>query len=144
MVQSATLRLYCRTIISPTNNPKAISAYYVLRSWVEGTMTGTGTANGATWNTHNGSASWDSSGGDAYWSYVLATGREEASGVAPLPGAFRQGWVSFDLTAMVQAWVDNAYANYGILLRSTASDQIEFDSRESTAGTTPQLVVVYQ
>jgi Tfp pilus assembly protein PilX len=150
VVKSAVLRLYCSNISSATNNAKTIRAYYVMEAWVEGTMNGgTGTANGATWNTRNGINNWSgggsSAGGYAYWDYVLATGREEASGVLPLPGAFRQGWVSFDLTMMVQSWVDNAYPNYGILLRGhSTSDVIEFDSRDSTAGRTPQLVVVYQ
>jgi len=146
VVQSATLRLYCSSVTSATNNPKTIRAYYVMQSWVEGTMSSSGTADGATWNTRNGTNNWsDCCGGYAYWDYVLATGREEASGIAPLPGPFRQGWVSFDLTAMVQSWVDQAYANYGILLRAeSTSDVIEFDSRESTGGRAPQLVVVYQ
>jgi hypothetical protein len=145
VVKSANLRLYCRTITSPTNLAKTLRAYYVMESWVEGTLSGTGTADGATWTTRNGTNNWSASGGYAYWSSVLGTAREEASGALPLPGAFRQGWVAFDLTAMTQYWVDNLYANYGILLRSeSSSDILEFDSRESVSGTAPQLVVVYQ
>lgn len=150
VVQSAVLRLYCSNIHSATNNPKTIRAYYLMQAWVEGTMNGgSGAANGATWNTRNGTNNWgggpSGAGGHAYFDYVLATGGEEAAGVAPLPGAFRQGWVTFDLTAMVQSFVDQAYANYGILLRAeSTSDQIQFDSRESTGGQAPQLVVVYQ
>jgi hypothetical protein len=145
VVKSANLRLYCRTITAPTNIAKTLRAYYVMESWVEGTLSGSGTANGATWTTRNGTSSWSASGGYAYWSSVLGTAREEASGALPLPGAFRQGWVAMDLTAMTQYWVDNLYANYGILLRSeSSSDILEFDSRESVLGTAPQLVVVYQ
>lgn len=145
VVKSANLRLYCRTIVSPTNLAKTIRAYYVMEPWVEGTMGGTGTANGATWTKRDSTSNWSAAGGYAYWAYVLGTAREEASGVTPLPGAFREGWVSIDLTFITQAWVDGTYANYGILLRSeTSSDIIEFDSRESVSGTAPQLVVVYQ
>jgi hypothetical protein len=146
VVQSATLRFYCRNIVSPTNNAKTIRAYYVMESWVEGTLAGSGTADGTTWIKRDTAANWQNSGGYYWTSDILATGRDEATGQLPLPGAFRQGWVAFDLTAMVQAWVDGTYANYGILLRSSssASDLIQFDSRESTAGTPPQLVVVYQ
>jgi hypothetical protein len=145
VVKSANLRLYCRTITSPTNLAKTLRAYYVMEAWTEGTLSGTGTANGATWTTRNGTNNWSASGGYAYWSSVLGTAREEASGALPLPGAFRQGWVAFDLTAMTQYWVDNLYANYGLLLRSeSSSDILQFDSRESVSGTAPQLVVVYQ
>ena len=145
VVKSANLRLYCRTIVSPTNLAKTIKAYYVMEPWVEGTMSGTGTANGTTWTKRDATSNWSAAGGYAYWSTVLGTAREEASGASPLPGGFREGWVAIDLTAMVQAWVDQAYANYGILLRSeSSSDIIDFDSRESTSGTAPKLVVVYQ
>jgi hypothetical protein len=146
VVKSANLRLYCRTITSPTNLAKTLRAYYVMESWVEGTLSGTGTADGATWTTRNGTNNWSASGGYAYWSSVLGTARDEASGTPPpLPGAFREGWVAFDLTAMTQYWVDNLYANYGILLRSeSSSDILQFDSRESVSGTAPHLAVVYQ
>ena len=145
VVKSATLRLYCRTVTSPTAKSKTIRAYYLMQSWTEGTLTGTGTADGATWITRDGVTSWSAPGGYAYWSIVLGNAREEATGVSPLPADFRQGWVAFDLTGMTQAWVDRKYANYGLLLRSeSSSDVLEFDSRESTSGTAPQLVVVYQ
>lgn len=145
VVKSATLRLYSRTVTAPTTQAKTIRAYYVMQPWTEGTLTGTGTADGATWTTRDGSINWSASGGYAYWSTVLGSAREEATGLSPLPAGFRQGWVAFDLTGMTQAWVDKQYANYGILLRSeSSSDIIEFDSRESTSGTAPQLVVVHQ
>ena len=144
-VKSAVLRLYCRSVLNATIQSKRINAYYVMEPWTEGTLNGSGTANGATWSTRDGASAWSAAGGYAHWSSVLGTARDEATGNAPLPGGFRSGWVAFDLTGMVQAWVDNAYANYGILLRSeSSSDLFEFDSRESTSGTAPQLVVIYQ
>jgi hypothetical protein len=146
-IKSAMLRVYCRTVTSATNDPKNINAYFVMQSWVEGTLNGTGTANGATWLTRDGTANWSTAGGYYYTSWVVP-GKEEASGSSPLPGSFRQGWVTFDITAAAQYWVDNGPgSNNGMLLRmptTSSSDIIEFDSRETTAGTTPQLVVVYQ
>jgi hypothetical protein len=110
-------------------------------------MTGTGTANGATWRTRDGGASWSSQGG-AYYADWAVPGKEEASGVSPLPGSFTQGWVSFDITAAAQYWRDNGPGtNFGMLIRmptTTSTDILQFDSRESTSGTAPQLVVVYQ
>jgi hypothetical protein len=117
-------------------------------------MTGTGTANGATWLTRNGTTTWTNTGGAGsgpggyYYTSWIVPGKEEASGVSPLSGSFRQGWVTFDITAAVQYWVDNGPAsNYGMLISmpsTSSSDIIEFDSRESTAGSAPQLVVVPQ
>ncbi|HZO02205.1 MAG TPA: DNRLRE domain-containing protein [Burkholderiales bacterium] len=153
VIKSALLRVYCRSVTSPTSAPKTINAYFVMESWVEGTMSGTGTANGATWLTRNGSVNWTSSGsgsgpGGYYYTSWVVSGKEEASGVSPLPGGFTQGWVSFDITAAAQYWLDNGPgSNFGMLLRmpsTTATDILQFESRESTAGTAPQLVVVYQ
>jgi hypothetical protein len=77
--------------------------------------------------------------------------KEEASGLSPLPGAFRQGWVTFEIKDVVQYWSDNrsnANINNGIELifssSTSISDIIEFDSRESTSGRAPHIVVVYQ
>jgi hypothetical protein len=147
IIKSAILRVYCRSVTSATTNPKTLNAYFVVEPWVEGTMTGTGTANGATWRTRDGGASWSSQGG-AYYADWAVPGKEEASGVSPLPGSFTQGWVSFDITAAAQYWRDNGPGtNFGMLIRmptTTSTDILQFDSRESTSGTAPQLVVVYQ
>jgi hypothetical protein len=145
VVKSANLRLYLRAVTAPTDLVKTVRAYYVMEPWVEGTLSGSGNADGATWVTRNGVQAWTIAGGYAYWSSILGTARDEASGASPLPGAFRQGWVAIDLTGMTQAWVDRKYANYGILLRSESStDILEFDSREASSGFPPQLVVIYQ
>ena len=147
IIKSAILRVYCRSVSSATTNPKTLNAYFVLESWVEGTMTGTGTANGATWRTRDGSTSWSSLGGHYYADWPVP-GKEEASGVSPLPGSFTQGWVTFDITPAVQHWLDNGpTSSNGMLIRmptTTSSDILQFDSRQSVSGTAPQLVVVYQ
>jgi hypothetical protein len=146
-IKSAILRIYCRSVSSATTNPKMLNAYFVMESWVEGTMTGTGTADGATWRTRNGTTSWASLGGHYYADWAVP-GREEASSLSPLPAGFAQGWVTFDITPAVQHWVDNGPAsNNGMLIRmptTSSSDILQFDSRQSVSGTAPQLVVVYQ
>lgn len=153
-IKSAILRVYCRGVLSPTTASKTVNAYFVNESWVEGTMTGTGIANGATWRTRNGTVEWTNTGsagsgpGGYYYTSWIVPGKDEASGVSPLPGGFTQGWVTFDITAAAQYWLDNGSgSNSGMLIRmpSTAStDILQFDSRESAAGTAPQLVMVYQ
>jgi hypothetical protein len=145
-IKSAIMRVYCSNVASATNNPKTLNAYFITQSWVEGTLNGTGTANGATWLTSNGTAAWTVGG--AYYVDWVVPAKEEASGISPLPGAFRQGWVSFDITAAAQYWVDTGpSSNFGMLIRiptTSSSDLVEFDSRESTGGRAPQLIVVYQ
>jgi hypothetical protein len=154
ILKSAILRVYCRSVTSPTSAPKTVNAYFVNESWVEGTMSGTGTANGATWRTRNGTLEWTNTGGAGsgpggyYYASWAVPGKDEASGVSPLPASFTQGWVSFDITPAAQYWLDNGpSSNSGMLIRmpsTTNTDVLQFDSRESTAGTAPQLVVVYQ
>jgi hypothetical protein len=154
IIKSAILRVYCRAVTSPTAAPKTVNAYFVNESWVEGTMSGSGTANGATWLTRNGTVSWTNTGkegsgpGGYYYTSWAVPGKEESSGVTPLPASFTQGWVTFDITEAVRYWRDNGPGtNSGMLIRmpSTANtDILQFDSRESTAGTAPQIVVVYQ
>ena len=150
-LKSGLLRVYCGNIGSPTNNPKNVNAYFVLTSWVEGTLNGSTPANGANWNTRDGVVAWASPGGsfgtDYYNSWVVA-GKDETTGSSPLPGAFRTGWVSFDIKDAAQYWLDNLSnpgANNGIVivLSSAISDVIEFDTRESTNGRGPQLVMTY-
>lgn len=143
IVKSATLRMYVSKTSSATNLQKTLRFYYVLQSWTEGTSSGSGTADGVTWKTSDGATTWTAGGN--YASTVIATGRDEATGATPLPGAFRQGWVAFDMQPMVQAWVNRDYPNNGlILLSETSTDLLEFDTRENGTGTAPQLVVTFQ
>ena len=144
IVKSATLRMYVSNTTNPTSQKKTLRFYYVMQSWTEGTSSGTGTADGVTWTTSNGATGW-TAGGNYYTSSVIATGRDEATGSSPLPAAFRQGWVAFDMQPMVQSWVNREYANYGLeLVSESSSDILEFDTRENGSGTAPQLVLTFQ
>jgi type II secretory pathway pseudopilin PulG len=148
---SGTLRLYCSSVSAASNNPKGLNAYFVLTSWVEGTMWGGTPANGATWNTRDGISSWSQAGGGIgsdYYSSWIVPGKDEATGITPLPGGFRQGWVTFDIRDAVQYWLDNVTdpnANNGIVIvfGTSVGDVLHFDSRESTGGRAPRLVVTY-
>jgi hypothetical protein len=52
------------------------------------------------------------------------------------------GWVSDNLTAITQAWINNPGANHGILISTTSSDQqSRYSSREATADVRPYLDV---
>jgi hypothetical protein len=141
-IKRATLRMFATRSNDSTANPKNIDAYALTQSWVEGNGTGSGSSDSVTWLTRNGVANWAAAGGTAPGP-LAATGREESSGLAPLPPGFKSGWVSWDLTALAQGWVDGVITNHGVLLKSGVTDRIEFESRE-TDGAVPQLVVTYQ
>ena len=68
---------------------------------------------------------------------------DPVSGNSPPLGSFTTGWLSWDLTALTQSWVDGVTPNYGIILISTVGDTLKFDTRESAGATVPQLVVTY-
>ncbi|HYT46902.1 MAG TPA: DNRLRE domain-containing protein, partial [Burkholderiales bacterium] len=107
---------------------------------------------GATWASRDYCCQWTPSWGGTYdTATTYATGRVESSGVSPLPVGFSSGWVTWDLTALAQGWVDGVIENDGILVKSRYPGDItyklEFLTKEnnSVGGThRPQLVVVYQ
>jgi hypothetical protein len=142
VIKNATLRMYAKNVLAPSGSSKSIQAYVLLEPWVEGTMLGSGTANGATWRTRDGSNNWDKAGG-TYYDYVIAVGREEATGLSPLPAGFTAGWVSWDMTQLMQAWTDGVVGNFGMLLRSSATDVVEFETRESGSNIA-QFIVSYE
>jgi hypothetical protein len=142
-IKKATLRLFATRNNDSTANPKNIDAYALTESWMEGNGTGSGSSDSVTWLTRNGVLNWTAAGGTAPGP-LIATGREESSGLAPLPPSFRSGWVTWDLTALAQGWLDGMIANHGVLLKSGVTDEIGFESRETGGDTAPQLIVTYQ
>ena len=83
---------------------------------------------------------------EEFWTRIGVT----QSGASPLPGSFTKGWVTWDLTALAQGWVDGVITNNGILVKSNPTDltySVKFATRENnSAGGShrPQLVVVYR
>ena len=70
--------------------------------------------------------------------------RKEPTGIAPPPAGFATGWLTWDLTALAQEWVDGITVNNGVILVSTVADSMTIPSAENgTAGNRPQLVVSY-
>ncbi|MEO1258229.1 MAG: DNRLRE domain-containing protein [Bacteroidota bacterium] len=101
------------------------------QSWEEGNQQDAACSNGVTWNDAdcNPSNSWSSAGGD-YSGTVYAT------------TAIVTGTNTWDLTSLVQAWVDGSLTNNGMLLRvPSGSNTHTFSSRES--GNPPQLIIEY-
>ncbi len=158
VIASATLRLYVSQITGYSNTTKNLDAYALTQSWVEGFSDSSGNIRGATWIGCDANCTWSTysptvpgSGGGAYGASKIATGVDESSGASPLPGSFNGGWVTWDLTALAQGWVDGVIVKNGILVKSRYPGDItysvKFVTREnnSVGGThRPQLVVVYQ
>ncbi|MDJ0911354.1 MAG: DNRLRE domain-containing protein [Woeseiaceae bacterium] len=86
---------------------------------------------------HRVAADWTETG--ATWETI--GGAFESGALASIPPQDTAGsWVSFNLTGLVQAWV-NGQPNYGILMASTAEGvHAKYDSRE--ASNPPRLEVV--
>ena len=136
-VSSAVLNLYLESLSSGTMQ---VSLYRVTRNWVEGTRSGTGTADGATWKTYDGSSSWGTEGGDHD---PAATALTTVNATA--------GWYSWDTAALVTAWLATPASNNGMLLAGPSGGAgsgitATFTSSDATgasAGRKPQLSVTY-
>jgi hypothetical protein len=97
-----------------------------------GVMNASWTEMGATWNTSNGSAAWPGGG-------AAANAGEFSSIAQPA-----QGWVSINVTAEVQAWVDST-PNNGFFVWADGDIQDRFWSSEYAvdAALRPKLTVTY-
>ena len=94
---------------------------------------------GVTWKRRDGVNYWGVRGGD--FSVEDAASAELSGG---------EGWVSWDVTAMVEGWVEGAHANHGFLIKDADEDgdvnkYSVFWSREYSGDPSlrPRLVVEY-
>ena len=110
-----------------------LTVHRVNTDWTEGSETG-GVGDGANWNNRDTGTAWNSAGGDYELNPVAS---------AVTPGAV--GWVSWDITPLVNEWVNAGIPNYGLLLAPTAPGQgAAFDSSDATdAAVHPKLTISY-
>ena len=128
-VRSARLELSLQSV----NAPGTASIHRVTRGWVEGTQSGGGQADGATWYTHDGTNAWTSEGGDYDTSAVAET---------VINGG--ETWVSWEIGPLVEDWLAGE-PNYGLMIRpDSALKQAKFASREDSDPTVaPKLTIEY-
>gem|GEM_PF-3847090 len=132
-ITSATLRLYVTASGLPPN--PVVNVHRVTQAWTEGTGNGAVTNDGATWNKYDGVNNWASGGGDydsTVWNSTTVTAIN--------------AWYSWNLTAIVQNWVNGTYTNNGMLLRTTTSSSGTTSfvtSDNSNASLRPILEVIY-
>lgn len=122
-IVSATLKLheYSGTVGS-------VSAYRVLKDWVEGTGgSETTTTDGASWTYTDGTT------GGTTWQTAGASGATDRAAVASDTDAVSAvaNWLSLDVTADVQGFYAGTYDNYGWILTSSVADQ-RFYSSDNT------------
>ncbi|HYU70178.1 MAG TPA: DNRLRE domain-containing protein, partial [Burkholderiales bacterium] len=108
-IVSATMKLYSFDNNTQTGLAKTVTAYRVTQPWDEGTKSGSGPANGATWNyaqfvKANNYIFWTNPGG-TYDATSGVTGTDDSGN--PLPTNFAIGWVKWDVTPLVQNWFAN-------------------------------------
>ena len=128
----ATLELEQRAI----STAGVINVHRVTRSWLEGTGTGTGGADGATWLSHDGSTSWSQPGGDFdSTQYAATTTTISKNGQ----------WVAWDIRDLVDEWVSGQLPNDGLLLAGDGVvDSVEFHSSEGlNPASAPKLTITY-
>ena len=88
--------------------PVTVTLHQVRSSWREGTGDGACTGDGATWYEVQGGVHWSHLGGD----FVA-----EPAASLTKPGAEGARWDTFDVTGLVQSWVDGAWPNHGVVLK---------------------------
>ena len=125
---SANLSLYY--LVWDQNNPadRIYWAYRVSQSWMEAS---------ATWNTYDGINTWTTPGSD----YTTMGG---ASAVVP---STNYTWMTWDVTAIVKAWIEETQPNDGFVVRDgnetgTDTTQSFFNTHEASANQ-PILEISY-
>ena len=132
-VLSAELQLY-HNYTDTAGADAGADVHRVNRDWVEGTKAGTGTADGATWDTWDGSSAWTTAGGDYDASAVAGSSITAATG----------DWASWDITTLAQGWLDGSFPNNGLLLKGTGTVNVGFASKENTdPALHPRLNITY-
>ena len=132
-VLSAELQLY-HTVTTTAGADDGATVHRVSRDWVEGTKTGSGTADGATWDDWDVSNAWTTAGGDYDPAAVTSSSITAATG----------DWESWDITTLAQGWLDGTFPNNGLLLKGSGTIDVRFASKENADPTLhPKLTITY-
>ena len=106
-IDKASLFLYRTTDLA--SNTRSLKVYRLKRSWNEGTGNGSATADGATWNTYDGSNSWTTAG-----AFDAADCEQEAIGEVELAQDMSNGWIEIPLNITSKSELT---LGYGFLLK---------------------------
>ena len=124
-----------------------VSVYTLARAWEEGDgLNNHAAAPGSSWRSAATGSAWATPGGDLNTSFDFGRGANGVVTTGTVPRYTSAGWVGFDVTAAVQAWLDGRLANHGLALVLTGGDYTEhlFASSEyANSAFAPRLVVRY-
>ncbi len=138
-VVSATLYLYAYTIV----NNHSVEAYRVLQDWVNNQVTWNIWKTGNSWFTAGCASADDAEGDDS----LSADRHVTALGTTSFPDTGDGNWYTWNITSLVQGWVDGSIKEYGLLLKSSnevSSNRVYIYSSESTQdGKRPYLEIEY-
>ncbi|MDY6987286.1 MAG: DNRLRE domain-containing protein [Thermodesulfobacteriota bacterium] len=150
VIISARMYLYCSGEDSTFDY--SVSAYRVLRDWVEGAANGAVETGSVCWNyREHPSASWNSVGCSATSDVTGedSTADRRATGEDSPPITKTGQHFSWDITTAVQNWYSGAWSEYGLILVNDGADKTQcrkvFSSSENTIdGNRPYLEVTYK
>jgi len=130
-ITRATLELYQNT---PSSAGGPVSVHRVTNDWVEGDKTGQ-TGAGVNWDERDSGVNWNTPGGDF---------DPETAAITDIPVG-EKDWFSWDITSLVQGWVDGRYAYHGLMLfpASPATDVYFASSDASDPTLHPKLTIEY-
>ena len=102
-ITSATLKLYYATysksvVAGESPGGRIYWAYRVTQPWTE---------SGITWNKYDGTTPWTTAGGD-----YTGTGGAALTMPSSMPR-----WVEWDVTNIVEAWIEDSQPNYGFIIK---------------------------
>lgn len=121
-LSGASLFVYVTAVSGAGAADGELNLFRTTTSWLEGSLTGAAPADGATWNTSDGSTAWATLGGDK------ALTPETTK---PIPSGYT-GWVELDITALAQGWIDGTWSNFGVILTNTTTKTVSTATRENT------------
>ena len=135
-ITNAQLQLYK---YGGTTTAATVNVHAMKQAWVEGTKNGTAPADGASWNTYNGTNAWQTAGAGGANDYEVTVAATQSV------GAF--GSYNWTITGLVQSWYSSPASNLGLIVRQPGTTGVlsRFRSREytTTPAEQPKLSVTY-
>lgn len=123
IINNATLELY---LSGGTGSNFNLGIYRITKHWTE---------TGVTWNTYDGTNAWTAAGGD-YDSNIY-----DVYSISSFAG-----WKSWNLTKLVQEYVNGTNTNYGFILIpqvQAGNNYKQFTSKNNATSFTPKLIIDY-
>ncbi len=150
IITSATMYLYCNSESSTTDY--SVSAYRVLKDWVEGTQNGVSESGSSCWNyAQYTSLPWSTTGCGAASDVTGedSTADRRATAEASTLITSTGQYFAWDLTSAVQNWYSGAWSEYGVILINDSegiadSNKNFFSSENANDGYRPYLSVTYE